>query len=195
MAHSLCCRVLCILAKCVSTITVPNRTVSLTLKFPVCHLFVVELLSHVWLCDPMNCRMPGFPVLHYLPEFAQTHVHWVDYGMQPSHPLSPSSPFAFNHSKHQGLFQRVGSLHQVAKVLELQLQHQTYQCWFPLGLTGLISMQSKGLSRVFSRTKIWSHQFLAVNLLYGPTLTSIHYYMKNHFHHTDLCWQSDVSVF
>ena len=179
MAHSLCCRVLCILAKCVSTITVPNRTVSLTLKFPVCHLFVVELLSHVWLCDPMNCRMPGFPVLHYLPEFAQTHVHWVDYGMQPSHPLSPSSPFAFNHSKHQGLFQRVGSLHQVAKVLELQLQHQTYQCWFPLGLTGWISLLSKRLSRAFSSITIQKHKFFSTQPSLWSTLTSIHDYWKN----------------
>ena len=147
-------------------------------------------------CDPMDWSTPGFPVLHYPPEFAQTHVYWVDDAIQPSHPLSPSSPFAFNHSKHQGLFQWVGCLHQVAKVLELQLHHQSYQCWFPLGLTGLISMQSKGLSRVFSSSKIRSHQFLAVNLLYGPTLTSMHYYLKNHsFQYMDLCWQRDIFVF
>ena len=53
---------------------------------------IVHLLSRVWLCDPMDCSMPGFPVLHYLPEFAQTHVHWADDAIQPSHPLSPPPP-------------------------------------------------------------------------------------------------------
>ena len=78
------------------------------------------------LCDPMNCSMPGFPVLHHLLEFAQTPVHWVSDTMQPSRPLSSLSP-AFNRSQHQGLFQWVSSLHQVAKVLELQLQYQSSQ--------------------------------------------------------------------
>ena len=70
----------------------------------------------------MNCSMPGFPVLHHLPEFAQTHVHWVNDAIQPSHPLSSLSPPAFSFSQHQGLFQWVSSLHQVAEVLELQFQ-------------------------------------------------------------------------
>ena len=96
---------------------------------------------------PMDCSMPGFPVLHHLPESAHIHVHWVDDAIQS--PLSPPSPPTLSLSQHQGLFQVVGSLHQVAKVLELQLQHQSFQwifSWFPLGLTGLISLQSKGLS-------------------------------------------------
>ena len=71
--------------------------------------------------DPMDCSTPGFPVLHHLPELAQTHVHWVNDAIQPSHPLSPSSPPALNPSQHQGLFQGVSSPHQVNKVLELQL--------------------------------------------------------------------------
>ena len=66
----------------------------------------------------MNCSMPPFPVLHDLLEFAQTHVYWVDDAIQPSHPLSLASPLALNLSQHQGLFQWVGSLHQVPKVLE-----------------------------------------------------------------------------
>ena len=74
-------------------------------------------------CDPMDCSMPGFPVHHQLPEFTQTHVHWVGDAIQPSYPLSSPSPPAFNLSQHQGLFQWVSSLHQVAKVLALQLQH------------------------------------------------------------------------
>ena len=81
------------------------------------------------LCDPMNCSTPGFPVLHHLPEFAQTRVHWVSDAIQPLYPLSPLSP-ALNLSHHQGLFQWIGSSHQVAKVLELQLQHQFLQWIF-----------------------------------------------------------------
>ena len=73
------------------------------------------------LCDPMECSMPVFLVLHHLPELAQTHVHWVSEPIQPSHPLSSPSPPALNLSQHQGLFKWVGSLHQVAEVLELQL--------------------------------------------------------------------------
>ena len=83
-------------------------------------------LSSPTLCDPMNCSTPGFPVHHQLPELAQNHVHLVGYAMQPSHPLSSPSP-PFNLSQHQGLFQWICSSHQVARVLELQLQHQTVQ--------------------------------------------------------------------
>ena len=75
----------------------------------------------------MDCSMPGFPVLHQLLELAQTHVHRVGDAIQPSHPLSSPSPPALNLSQHQGLFQGVSSSHQVAKVLELQLQHQSFQ--------------------------------------------------------------------
>ena len=76
--------------------------------------------SRPTLCDPMDCNMPGFSVLHYFPAFAQTHVHWVGDTIQPSCPLSSPSPFAFSLSQHQGLFQWVGSSYQVAEVLELQ---------------------------------------------------------------------------
>ena len=79
--------------------------------------------SCLTLCDPMNCSMPGLPVHHQLPEFTQTHVHWVGDVIQPSHPLSSPSPPAFNLSQHQGLFKWVSSTHQVAKILEFQLQH------------------------------------------------------------------------
>ena len=71
----------------------------------------------------MNCSMLGFPVLQHLPEFAQTHVYWVGDAIQPSHPLSSSSSLAFSLSQHESLFQWIGSLHQVAEVLELQLQY------------------------------------------------------------------------
>ena len=82
------------------------------------------------LCNPMDHSMPGLPVHHQLPEFTQTHVHWVGDAIQLSHPLLPPSPPAFNLSQHQGLFQRVSSSHQVAKVLEFQLQQQFFQWIF-----------------------------------------------------------------
>ena len=76
----------------------------------------VQLLSRVWLCDPMDCSTPGFPVHHQLPELTQTHVHWVGDAILLSHPLSSPSP-TFNLSQHQGPFQWIGSSHQAAKVL------------------------------------------------------------------------------
>ena len=81
----------------------------------------------------MDCSTPGFPVHHQLLKLAQTHVHWVGDAIQPSHPLLSPSPPAFNLSQHQGLFQWVSSSHQVAKVLELLLQHQPFQ-WIYSGL-------------------------------------------------------------
>ena len=79
------------------------------------------------LCNPMNHGMPGLPVHHQLLEFTQTHVPQVGDAIQPSHPLSSPSPPAFNPSEHQGLFQLINSLHEVVKVLEFQLQYQSFQ--------------------------------------------------------------------
>ena len=87
------------------------------------------------LCDPMKRSTPGLPVHHQLPESTQTHVHWVGDAIQPSHPLSSPSPPALNLPQHQGLFKWVNSSHQVTKVLEFQLQHQSFQ-WTPR--TGLL---------------------------------------------------------
>ena len=128
--------------------------------FMICCCSVTKLCSTV--SDPVNCSSPGFPVLYYLPEFEQTHVCWVSDAIHPFHPLSSPSPPTLNLSQYQGLFQWIGSSHQVAKVLELQLQHQSFQ-WvfridFLLRLTGLI-LQSRGLSRVFSNTTVQKHQF------------------------------------
>ena len=103
--------------------------------------FLFNLLcSTFW--DPMDCSMPGFPVHHQLPELSQTHVHWISDAIQPSPPLLSPSPPTFNLSQHHCLFQGV-----------------SFQDWFPLGLTGLISLQSKGLSSVFSNTTVKKHQF------------------------------------
>jgi len=82
------------------------------------------------LCDPMDCSTPGLPVHHQLLEFTQIHVHRIGDAIQPSHPLSSPSPPTFNLSQHQGLLQWVSSSHQVAKVLEFQLQHQFFQWIF-----------------------------------------------------------------
>ena len=110
------------------------------------------------LCDPMSCSTPGLPVHHHLQEFTQTHVHPVHDAIQPSHPLSSPSPPAPNPSQHQSLFQWVNSSHEVAKVLEFQLPKKS-QGWSPSEWIGWISLQSKGLSRVFSNTTVQKHQF------------------------------------
>ena len=142
----------------------------------------VQSLSCLTLCNPMDCSTPGLPVHHQLPESTQTHVHWVSDAIQPSHPLSSPSP-ALNLSQHQDFFQWVSSLHQVAKVLGVSASASVLpmniQDWFPLGLTGLISLLSKWLSRVFSNTTVQKHQFFGAQL-YCPTLTSIHDHWKNH---------------
>ena len=82
------------------------------------------------LCNPMDCSTPGLPIHQELPDFTQSHVHWVSDAIQPPHPLSSPFPSAFNLSQKQGLFKSVSSTHQVAKVLEFQLQHQSFQWIF-----------------------------------------------------------------
>ena len=143
----------------------------------------VQLLSHVQLCDPMNCSTPGLPVHHQLPESTQTHVHRVSDAIQLSHPLSSPSPTALNLSQHQDLFKWVISLHEVAKVLEFQLQHQSFQ-WTPR-----IDLLSNGLGESPCSPRDYQEssptpQFKSINssalsFLYNPALTSIHDYWKN----------------
>ena len=95
---------------------------------PTCGDDFHSLKSCLTLWNLLNCSTPGFPVLYYLLEFAQIHVHWVSDAIQPSHPLLPPSPPSFNLSQHQDLLQWVSSLHQVVKVLEFQ--HQPFQHMF-----------------------------------------------------------------
>ena len=138
--------------------------------------------SCLTLCDPMDCSTPGFPVPHHLSEFAQTHVRWVSDAIQLSHPLlSPSSP-TFDLSQHQGsfsmshLFASGGqSIGASASVLPKNIQGI-----FPSGLTGLISLQSKGLSSFSPTAQFKSINSSALSFLYSPTLTSIQDYWKNH---------------
>ena len=131
----------------------------------------------------MDCSTPGLPVHYQLPEFIQTHVHWVSDAIQPSHPLSSPSPPAFNLSQHQGLFQWVSSSRQVAKVLEFQLQRQSFQWIFRTdflsdGLVG--SPCNPRNSQASSPTpQLKSIHSLALSLLHSPTLTFIHDYWKN----------------
>ena len=140
--------------------------------------------SCLTLCDPMNHSTPGLPVHHQLLEFTQTQVHQVSDSIQPSHPLSYPSPPVPNPSQHQSLFQWVNSLHQVAKVLEFQLSHHSFQRnpradLLQNGLVG--SPCSPRDSQESSPTP----QFQSINssvlsFLHSPTLTSIHDHWKNH---------------
>ena len=129
------------------------------------HFSSVQSLRHVWLfaTPPTTACQASLSIANS--KFIQTHVHWVSDAIQPPHSLSSPSPLAFNLSQHQGFFQSLGSLHQVAKVLELQ--HQPFQWIFPFGLTVLISLLSKGLSRAFSNT---CHTF-NYTLLNQPPMT------------------------
>ena len=152
------------------------------------------------LCDPMNRSTPGLPVHHQHLEFTQTHVHWVSDAIQPSHPLSSPSPPALNLSQHQVLFQWVSSSHQVAKVLEFQLQHQSFQWIFRTDFLSdwlIGSPCSPRDSQESSPTPQFKNiNSLVLSFLYSPTLTSIHAHWKNHnFEWTDLCWHSNVSAF
>ena len=113
----------------------------------------------------MDYSMPGFPVHHKFPELAQTHVHWVSDAIQPSHPLSP--PF----SSHLQSFPASGSFpmshfftsdgQSIGVSASVSVLPMNIQGWFPLGWTGLIFLQSKGLSRVFPNTTVWKHQFFS----------------------------------
>ena len=165
-------------------------------------------LSHVRLSVTHGLNTPGFPVLHYLPEFAQTHVHQVCDAIQLSYPLSSPSPPALNLTQHQSfpmsqLFISGGQIigaSSSASVLPMKIQH-----WFPLGRTGLISLLSRGLSRVFSSTTLWKNQFFGPQpslwsnshihtwlldkpllWLYGPSSTKV--YLHSPFiMHVSLC--------
>ena len=112
------------LCLCLSNLP-PNNNILITLLETLQISSVAQSCST--LCNPMNLSMPGFPVHHQLPQFTQTHVHRVSDAIQPSHPLSSPSPPVPSPSQHQGLFQWVNSLHEVAKVLEFQLQHHSLQ--------------------------------------------------------------------
>ena len=148
------------------------------------------------LCNPMGCSMPGFPVLHYLPEFAQIHVHWCYPTLS-----SSAAPFSFclQFFPASGSFPMsqlfVSGGQSIAVSASASVIPMNIQGWFSLGLTGWISLQSKGLSRVFSSIRVWKYQFFSAQ----PSLWSgchiVHDYWKNQSFDNMDCQQSDVSAF
>ena len=134
------------------------------------------------LCDPMDCGTPGLPIHHQLPEFIHTHVRWVGGAMQPSHLLLSPSP-SLNLSQYQGLFKWVSSSHQVATVLEFQLQHQSiseYSRLISFRMDWLHLLAVQGTLKGLPTPQFKSINSLTLSFLYSPTLTSIHDHWKNH---------------
>ena len=132
----------------------------------LCSCLVTKLC--LTLCNPMNCSTPGFLVLHYLPEFAQTHVHWISNTIQPSHPVTSSScpqsfPASGSFPTSRLFTSGCQSIRVSASASVLPMNNQD---WFPLGLTGLIFLMFKRLSRIFSTTTVWKHQFCRLCYFY-----------------------------
>ena len=148
------------------------------------------------LCDPNNRSTPGLPVHHHCQSLPKPMS--IE-SVMPSSSVIPfsSCPQSFPASKSFQMSQLFASVGQSIGVsASTSVLPMNTQVWSPLRWTGWISLQSKGLSRVFSNTTIQKHQFFCAQLFYSPTLTSIHDYWKNHsLERTDLCWQSDVSAF
>ena len=145
-------------------------------------VIVAQLLSHVWLCNPADCSTPGFPVLHSLPDFAQIHLHQIVLVMLSNHlilcctflffpksfPASWSFPMSWVFFPMSWLFASGGqNIGASASALAANIEG-----WFPLGLTGLTSLQSKGLSRALFSTTIWKYQFFRYTQIniHSPTL-------------------------
>ena len=152
-------------------------------------------------CDPMDCSMPRFPLHHQLPELAQTHVHWVSDVIQLSDPLSSPSPPALNLSQHRGfsltIWRFTSGSQSTGASASASVLPVNIQDWFPLGLTGWISLLSKGVSRTFSDTTVQKHQFFHAQAFFIVQLS--HAYMTTGktivFDYMDLCWQTNVSAF
>ena len=142
--------------------------------------------SCLTLCKPMDCSTPGFPVHHQLPELTETHVHQIGNAIQLSHPLSFPSR-TFNLPQHQGLFQGVSSSYQGAKVLEVQLQHQSFHWTFGIDWFDLLAVQ--GTLKSSPTPQFKSINSLVLSFCYSPTLTFTHDYWKNHsFDYWNLSW-------
>ena len=136
--------------------------------------------SCLTLCDPMNCSTPGLPVHHQLPESTQIHVHWVCDAIQPSVIPFSSCPQSFPPSGSFQMSQLFASGGQSIGVsASTSVLPVNTQDWFPLGWSGWISLQSKGLSRDFSNTTVQRHHSSVLSFLYSPTLTSIHDHWKS----------------
>ena len=149
------------------------------------HIWSVSSVAQscLTLCSPMDCSTPGFPVHHQLPKLAQTHVHQVSDAIQPSHPLSSPSPLPLIFPSIR-VFPSESVLHirwpNIAVSVSASVLPMNIQYWFPWGLTGWISLQSKRLSRVFSNTTVQKHQFVGAQLSLWSNSHITHDYWKNH---------------
>ena len=132
------------------------------------HQFSSVTQSCPSLCNSMDCSMPGFPVPHQLLELAQSYVHHVGDAIQPSHTLSPPLPLPFQSFLASGSYPMsqffTSGGQSIGVLVSASVLPVNFQDWFPLGWTGWISLQSKGLSRVFSNTTVQKHQFFSVQL-------------------------------
>ena len=138
---------------------------------PPCHSVQFSLVAQSCptLRGPMNLSKPGLPVHHQLPESTKTHVHWVGDAIQLSHPLLSPSPPSLSLSQHQGLFFPMNQFfasggQSIGVSASASLLPMNTQDWSPLEWTGWISLQTKGLSRVFSNTTVQKHQFFSAQL-------------------------------
>ena len=148
----------------------------------------------------MRCSIPDSSVLHYFLEFAKINVHWFSIAIQPSHPLPPPFSFCLQSFLAPESFPMsrlfVSGSQSIRASASASVLPMNIQVWFPLGLIGLISLRSKGLSRVFSKPQFESINSSVLSLLYGLTFTSVHDHWKNHsFDYIDLYRQSDISAF
>ena len=158
-----------------------NTTISIS-----CFCSVAKLC--LTLQDSIDNSTPVSPVPHHLLEFAQVHVHWVGDAIQPSHPLSPSSPSAFSLSQHQ-VFSSESALCLRWPSVSASVLPKSIQGWFPLGLTGWSPCCSRDSQKSSVAPQFESINSLALSNLYGPSFTSIHDYWKNHsFDYMDV-WQ------
>ena len=163
---------------------------------------LLSLFSHSVMSSslrPHGLRHTRLPYPSLSPRVCSNSCLLVNYAIQQSHPLSSPFPPTFNLSQHQGLFQWVSSSHHVTKVLELQRQHQSFQWIFRVDFLSdwlvLSPCCLRDSQESFPAPQFKSINSLVPSLLYGPTLTSIHDYWKNHsFNYEDLCQQSDVSA-
>ena len=149
--------------------------------------------SRLTLCDPMDCGTPGSSALHYSPGVSQTHVHWVDDAIQPSHPLRLPTPFAFGFLASRSLpMSRLFSSDGQSIGVSVNIEGWVPLVWFDFGLT---SLQSRGLSRVFSSTTTWNYQFFSAQSSLGSNFHIHSWLLEKPWLWLDCCRQSDVSVF
>ena len=158
-------------------------------------IVVVQSLSCIWLCNPMDCSISDFPVLHYLAEFAQTHVHWFGDAIQPSHSLSPLLPSILPSIRilpMSQLFTSGGqSIGVSASVLPMNIQD-----WLPLGLTDWISLQGvQGTLKSLLQHRSSKASILQCSAFFVVQYICTWLWKNRSFDYMDLCWQSDVSAF